>query len=70
MPADPKGSYWIHWTDYDNYSIVGSPSKRFLWLLSRKNTIKASEVEPILKVIRGFGYETDKLLANPKTVTK
>jgi lipocalin len=68
LPKDPKGDYWIHWTDYDNYSIVGGPSKQFLWLLSRKDKIKASEVEPLLKKIRSYGYDTEKLMANPKNI--
>jgi len=70
LPADFGPSpYWVHWSDYNN-AIVGGPSGRFLWWLSRNNTVKASDVEPMLKVIRKYGYDTDKLMANPMVVIK
>ena len=67
-PVGPRSEYWVHWTDYNTYSIVGGPSGKYLWLLSRNPTIKAKDVEPILDVIRGFGYDTDKLVGNPGVV--
>ncbi len=70
MPRDMGvGNYWIHWTDYNN-AIVGGPSGRFLWWLSRKPTVRATEVEPMLERIRSFGYDTNRLMANPSVVTK
>ena len=69
LPRDPgPGDYWVHWTDYQN-AIVGSPSGQLLWWLSRKPTVKASEVEPMLQKIRTYGYNTDRLMATPGTVT-
>ena len=67
LPADSEGDYWVHWTDYQN-SIVGGPTGEFLWWLSRKPTVKASEVEPFLSKIREYGYDTDKLVAHPSVV--
>ena len=68
LPADPGPSpYWVHWTDYNN-AIVGGPSGKFLWWLSREPKVKAIEVEPILKKIRSFGYDSDKLIAAPSAV--
>lgn len=70
FPRDPTpGDYWIHWTDY-NTAIVGGPSGKMLWWLSRNETVKASEVEPMLEKIRTFGYDTDKLMAHVSVVTK
>ncbi len=60
--------YWIFWTDYNNYSIVGGPSGKLLWVLSRKYTINASEVKPMLNLIEGFGYNSDLLMSNPNVV--
>lgn len=67
-PRDPEGDYWVHYTDYDNYAVVGGPSGRVLWLLGRKPTITYQDVNVLLDIIRKFGYDTDKLLANPGTV--
>lgn len=70
LPADPGPSpYWILWTDYEN-AIVGGPSKQFLWWLSRKPTVKAREVEPMLRKIRSFGYDTNQLLTDKSVVEK
>jgi apolipoprotein D and lipocalin family protein len=70
FPRDPyPGDYWVHWTDYEN-AIVGGPSGYTLWWLSRKPTVKASEVEPMLNIIRRFGYDTDKLVSHPSIVRR
>ena len=70
QPKDPgPGNYWIYWTDYQN-AIVGGPTGTYLWWLSRNPTVKAREVEPMLKRIRSYGYRTDKLLARKGAVTK
>ncbi len=70
FPRDTHpGDYWVHWTDYDN-AIVGGPSGYTLWWLSRNPTVKASDVEPMLNVIRQFGYNTDNLISHPSIVVK
>ena len=69
-PRDPSpGNYWIHWTDY-NTAIVGGPSGEMLWWLSRKPSVKASDVEPMLKLIRSYGYDTDRLMASHSSVVR
>ena len=69
-PRDPTpGHYWVHWTNYHD-AIVGGPSGTMLWWLSRSPTVKANDVEPMLKRIRTFGYNTDRLLAHPSAVRK
>lgn len=67
LPADPVGDYWILWTDYEN-AIVGSPNH--VWWLSRKPYVHAVEVEPMLRKIKSFGYDIDKLMAHPSAVRK
>ena len=61
--------YWVHWTDYNN-AIVGGPSGRFLWWLSRKSQVNPSEVEPMLKRVASFGYDPEKLMAAPSALTR
>ena len=63
------GDYWIIWTDYED-AIVGGPSGYTLWWLSRKPTVKAEEVEPMLEKIRSYGYNTDRLMAHPSVIQK
>lgn len=61
------GNYYVHWTDYKD-AIVGNSNDK-LWWLSRKPTVKVSEVEPMLERIRSFGYNTDKLIGTKGVVT-
>lgn len=68
FPRDPNpGDYWVLWTDYKN-AIVGGPSGDTLWWLSRNPTVKARDVEPMLELIRTFGYDTDRLISHPSIV--
>ena len=68
FPRDPTpGDYWVHYYDGEN-AIVGGPSGYTLWWLSRNPTVKAKDVEPMLKLIRSFGYDTDKLVSHPSIV--
>jgi len=69
LPSDPGESpYWVHYTDYDNYALVGGPSGKFLWLLSRSKVIPTKDILDIMKMVKGFGYNPDKLLMNVGTV--
>lgn len=55
------GSYWVHWTDYDNYSIVGSPSGKYLWILSRYEKSPGKDLPFLLKKVQQFGYDDYQL---------
>lgn len=62
IPADPGWSpYWIHWTDYDNYSIVGVPSGEFLWILGRKKQTTADNLFKLATLIKTLGYDLNKI---------
>jgi len=68
-PRDPEGSYLVHWTNY-NDAVVGGSDGKSLWWISRKPTVRAKDVEPMLKRIRSFGYNTDNLISSKGIVTK
>jgi lipocalin len=52
------GDYWVldHGDDYD-WSIVGEPSGRYLWLLSREAKPAPGTVEALLKRVEALGYD-------------
>ncbi len=52
-----KINYWIHYTDYDNYSIVGN-SLGVLWILSRKRNINEQEKRYLTILTEKFGYNS------------
>ncbi len=68
LAGSPLESYWIHWTDYERYSIVGGPSGKYLWILSREKQIPSSDIPWLLKLVEMYGYDTTNIMANPLSV--
>jgi|AACY02.8.fsa_nt_gi Bacterial lipocalin len=58
-----KGDYWILYLDkqYQNV-LVGSPDRRFLWLLSRKPSIPKSLLNKLLIIAKHKGFNIKKLI--------
>jgi apolipoprotein D and lipocalin family protein len=59
------GNYWVLKLE-DDYSLalVGSPSRKSLWLLSRTPEIDPGLLESYLQHARDQGYETEELIVN------
>ena len=66
-----EGDYWIlelgEAEDY-GYAVVGEPSRRFLWILSREPTLDDDTYAEILSGLPELGYEPDRLEAVPQDV--
>jgi len=61
------GDYWvIDLGDEYEYAVVGSPSRDFLWILSRTPTMEPSVYEGILDRLRANGYTLDELQKTPQ----
>lgn len=60
----PQSNYNVLWTDYRNFSFVGTNSKQFFWILSRKPQITNQEWAFIVRKSRELGYEPRKLIVN------
>lgn len=56
------GDYWVIdlGADYE-YAVVGSPSRDFLWILSRTPTMEERVYQGILERLRANGYTLDRL---------
>ena len=63
VPGVARGEYWILYVD-DHYrtAIVGSPDRKYLWILSRMPTLPAWERENLLSRARQQGYDTSRLI--------
>lgn len=63
LPAVAKGDYWILYVD-DDYrtALVGSPTRKYLWLLSREREVAPELRDKLLDVAQGQGYETSELI--------
>lgn len=57
------GTYWIIDLSPDySYAVVGEPSRKYLWILSRTREMESSAYDQILSRLRTMGYETDRLI--------
>ena len=68
FPSDGPSPYWVHWTDYNNYSIVGGPSGKYLWFLGRKDTLSRKDANMLLDKASDLGYTTSRIMANPSVI--
>ncbi len=61
------GDYWVIdlGEDYE-YAVVGSPSRDFLWILSRTPTMEDAVYQGILERLRANGYSLDELQKTPQ----
>lgn len=62
IPSFPA-PYIVLWTDYNNWSFVGSADKLFFWVLSRKPTITTEDQAFIIRKVEELGYDVSKLTA-------
>ena len=58
-----RGDYWVMELD-DAYrvALVGTPNRKFLWLLAREPTLDASVVTDYLARARQQGFDTKKVI--------
>lgn len=57
-------NYLVHKTDYASYSIVGSPDRNSLYILSKNTKMSESLYEDLLKFAKSLGYKTERLVIN------
>lgn len=64
------GDYWILKLDPDyQYVIVGTPSRKYVWILSRTPSISEQLLGDLIKDIRSFGYDPDQLIMTKQSRT-
>lgn len=57
------GNYWVIGLDKDyRWAVVGEPSRKYLWILSRTPEMNPDEYQQVLAIIRQKGYSTDELV--------
>ena len=63
-----SGNYWIIGLDPQyRYAIVGEPSRKYLWILSRTPRLDPALYEDALEQIRRAGYDPAKLMRTPQS---
>ncbi|NNE65177.1 MAG: lipocalin family protein [Pyrinomonadaceae bacterium] len=65
------GDYWIIDLEQENYSyaVIGDPSRKYLWILSRTPELDEETYTKIIETIDQNGFESDKLIKTPQNVS-
>lgn len=59
-----KGAYWITLLDRENYewAVVSDPSRKFLWILTRKPTMDSNLYQTLIQQIAAKGIDINKIV--------
>jgi len=61
------GNYWVLWVNKSyTRAIVGSPNRKYLWLLAKDLKDQASDFTEPLQYIKTQGFNIENLYHNPK----
>ena len=62
------GDYWIIDLEKENYSyaVVGDPSRKYLWILSRTPELDEETYAGIVERINSKGFDSSKLIKTPQ----
>lgn len=62
-----SGDYWIIDLDPEyRFAAVGSPSRKYLWILSRTPTMDPGTYEALLRRVASKGYDLGRLRVTPQ----
>jgi apolipoprotein D and lipocalin family protein len=66
IPVPKEGNYWIFHVD-EHYleAIVGTPNRKYLWLLARTPTIPEASYAALVAKGSQLGFDTSRLLRDP-----
>jgi apolipoprotein D and lipocalin family protein len=63
------GDYWvIGLSPDDQYAIVGEPSRKYLWILSRTPSMDETTYREVLGLVEMLGYQRGKLQKTNQSV--
>jgi apolipoprotein D and lipocalin family protein len=62
------GDYWILELDRDyRHAVVGDPSRKYLWILSRSPEMDAATYESLAAAAGRLGFDTARLVRTPQS---
>jgi apolipoprotein D and lipocalin family protein len=66
-----RGNYWVLHLEPDySVAIVGEPSRRFLWILSRSPELPQQRFDVLLDRVRAAGYDPTLVRRSPQRGTE
>jgi apolipoprotein D and lipocalin family protein len=62
-----RGDYWVVelGRDYE-YAVVGQPSRKYLWILSRSPRLEQETYEGILQRMAARGFDVSRMIRTPQ----
>jgi apolipoprotein D and lipocalin family protein len=67
IPVPKDGNYWIlHVDEHYQEAIVGTPNRKYLWLLARTPTIPEPRYAALVAEADRLGFDTSRLLRVPQ----
>jgi apolipoprotein D and lipocalin family protein len=62
-----RGNYYIIGIAGDySWALVGTPSRKYLWVLSRESYMPTDTYNEILEFVKKSGYTTGRLIRTPQ----
>jgi apolipoprotein D and lipocalin family protein len=66
IPVPKEGNYWIlHVDEHYQEAIVGTPNRKYVWLLARTPTISQARYTALVARADQLGFDTSRLLKDP-----
>ena len=66
IPVPKEGNYWIlHVDEHYQEAIVGTPTRKYLWLLARTPAISEARYAALVARADQLGFDTSRLLKDP-----
>lgn len=61
------GDYWVVDLEQNyNYAVVGHPTRKYGWILSRQPSLAVQDLEAISERLKSMGYDTCQFLTTPQ----
>ena len=63
IPVPNEGNYWVlHVDDHYQEAIVGTPNRKYLWLLARTATIPERRYAALVAKAKALGFDVSRLI--------
>lgn len=66
QPQTNAPNYLVHKTNYTSYSVVGSPNRQGLFILSRTPTMSKKKYNSLVRFAKSLGYNTNNLMIDQR----
>lgn len=67
IPVPKEGNYWILYRDGEYRSaIVGTPDRKYLWILARSPKITEAELGDLESRARKLGFDLSRMIRDPR----